>query len=145
MEKALLEADCRLARTVLVPVGAADRRAMIAVQYARVISACERRVVHVAVDQEVAFDVGVAWMRLQPHGLRLDIVDDVGGVPETVANVVMESLAAGADEVLVVLGRMTNRPLPTRFLHDSTAVSIRRAVDAIPGAISVFLPVPLSG
>jgi hypothetical protein len=144
MEEALLEADCRLARAVLVPVGALDRRAMSAVQYARVISACERRAVHVAIDPEVAFDVGVAWMRLQPPRLRLDIVDDVGGVPEAIANAVLGSLAAGADEVLVVLARMTNRPLPARFLHDSTAVAIRRAVDGIPGATSVFLPVPLS-
>jgi hypothetical protein len=144
MERGLLEADRRLARTVLIPIGAVDRRAMIAVEYAHLVSACERRAVHVAVDDEVAQDVGVAWMRLQPHGLCLDIIDDAGGVPETIAKEVIESFAAGADEVLVVLGQMTNRSLPARFLHDSTAVAIGRAVDAIPGAISAFLSIPFS-
>jgi hypothetical protein len=144
MEQELLESDRRLARAVLVPVGTVDRRAVIAADYAQVVSACERRAVHVAVDDVVAHDVGLVWMELLPHGLRLDIVDDAGGVPETIAKEVVQSFAAGADEVLVVLGHVTSRSLPARFLHDSTALAIGRAVDAIPGAISVFLPVPLS-
>jgi hypothetical protein len=128
-------------RVVLVPVSACDRRAVVAARYAGLIPADDRRAVHVAVDAAGAARVGLEWMRAQPAGLPLSIVDDAGGVAATVATAVGAALASGAGEVVVLLGRLSMRGVRRRLLHDGTADAISRAVNQVPGALSVLLAV----
>jgi hypothetical protein len=128
-------------RTVIVPVGAFDRRAAVAIGYSELIPAAERRAMHVAVEDSIAERVGLAWMEARPLGPRLTILDDLGGVAATIAAHVAETLVSGADEVVVVLGQLRCASVRRRLLHDGTAASIGRAVEGLPHTVCVLLPV----
>jgi len=123
-------------RTVLVAVGAVDRRAAEAARYAALVPAQERRAVHVGIDD----DVPDAWCRTFPDGLALELLGGPG-VPAALADHAELALAEGADQVLVVVGRLGGHGLRRRLLHDHTADAICAAVDAVPGAQAVVLHV----
>jgi hypothetical protein len=130
-------------RVVLIPVGTFDRRTALAARYARLVPARERRAVHVAVDPTVAHAVGIEWMRAELPDLALEIVDDTGGIPATIASTAQEALASGADEVVVLVGQLSMQGVLRRLLHDGTAGAIAEAVGQVPGALSVLLQVAI--
>jgi hypothetical protein len=129
-------------RVVLVTVANVDRRAAHAVRYAEMIPATDRRAVHVrtAGDED---DVPFVWCGQFPDGLPLDIVDGTNGVPAAIAAHARAALDGGADEVLVLNGRLALGGWRRRFLHDRTADAIGAAVDLVPGAMSVAVLVAL--
>ncbi len=94
-------------------------------------------------DRSAAGILGLEWMNAHVPDLPLDIVDDAGGVALTIAHAARAVLAQGADQVMVITGQLAMSGLRRRLLHDGTAEAIRRAVDRIPGAVGVVLPVPV--
>ena len=128
-------------RIVLVPVGARDRRAVLAARYAALIPAAERRAVHVAVDPRVGEELYLEWIYDPPAALPLDIVPDIGGIACSVVSMVNECRETGASDVVVLLGQLTMRALRRRLLHDSTAIAISAAVQELPGTTAVLLAV----
>ncbi len=130
------------AREVIVAVGGYDRRMVTAATFACGVPAARRRAVHVATDPRAAVTLGSSWMRAAPCDLPLEIVDDEGGVPMTIAALARAAVAAGAAEVVVVTGRLTMRGPYRRLLHDETARRIGDALDGLAGVRWVCLPVP---
>ena len=130
-------------RLVLVAVGEPDRRSICAVHSAVRLPAVEHRAVHVAVDGYETTLLANWWMDAQPEGLRLEIVDDRGGVAETIATYARARLEQGFDEVLVLVGHLARVTAARVLLHDHTAMSIYEAVHDIPGVTSVLVPVGL--
>ena len=100
-------------RIVLVPVGARDRRAVLAARYAALIPAAERRAVHVAVDPRVGEELYLEWIYDPPAALPLDIVPDIGGIACSVVSMVNECRETGASDVVVLLGQLTMRRAAT--------------------------------
>ena len=96
-------------RIVLVPVGARDRRAVLAARYAALIPAAERRAVHVAVDPCAGEELYLEWIYDPPAALPLDIVPDTGGIAVPVVSMVNECRATGASDVVVLVGQLTMR------------------------------------
>jgi hypothetical protein len=128
------------ARVVLVAVGALDRRAMCAADYARLLPADDRRAIHVDVDRDDTQALGVAWLEDPPGSLPLDIVDDIGGVAETIGAEVVARVTRGARDVLVVVPRLSVGTVRRRFLHDRTGVRIERVVNGIGRARCIVVP-----
>jgi hypothetical protein len=126
---------------VIVAVGAADRRATAAAWYASRFPAEEHRGVHVATDPTDVHALGTWWMDAGLHRLALEVVDDRGGVAESIAARVRVQLSAGFDEVVVLAGHLSVRGVGRWLLHDHTAEAIRHTVNQIPGAIGVLVPV----
>lgn len=85
--------------------------------------------------------LGVWWMDVQPCGFALEVVDERGGVAATIAAQARSQLSVGFDEVVVLAGYLSLRGVGRRLLHDHTAEAICVAVNRIPGAISVLVPV----
>jgi len=126
---------------VVAAIGAFDHRAVVAASVVQSMSATERFAVHVAVDADEARSVGLEWMS-QPPGMPLHIVDDFGGVATTMAIVAQELLASGdVVELIMVVGQLRHRGVSRNLLHDATAEAIGRAVDGVPGARAIVLPV----
>jgi len=123
-------------RTVLVAIGTVDRRAVEAMRYAALVPAQDRRAIHVGVDD----DVVDAWCRAFPDGLALELVGGAD-VAAAVTGQARLALDQGADQVLVVVGRLAGAGLRRRWLHDHTADAITAGVDAVPGAQAVVLHV----
>jgi hypothetical protein len=113
-------------------------------RYAQLIDADERVALHVAVDDAVAEQVGLDWMRCGAEHLTLEIVGDTGGVPETVAAEVLALLSSGIDEVVVVLGTLAMRGIGRRLLHDGSAAAICELVQCLSRTVIVVLPVPVA-
>ena len=128
-------------RVVLVPVGARDQRAVLAARYAAMIPAAERRGVHVAIDPRAGEQLYLEWIYNPPAALQLDVVADIGGIACSMASAVDDWLAAGASDVVVLVGQLTMRALPRWLLHDSTALAISAAVQERPGAVAILLAV----
>jgi hypothetical protein len=123
-------------RTVLVAVGTVDRRAVEATRFAMGIPATEHHAVHVGPFDDVAH----AWCERFPDGLPLDLLDG-HDVATTIAAHARRILERGADEVFVVVGRLAGQGVRRRLLHDRTADAVVAAVDAVPGAAAVVVPV----
>lgn len=128
-------------RSVIVAVGAPDRRVTAAAWYASRFPADEHRGVHVATDPAEVDALGQWWMDVQPHGLALEVVDDRGGVAASISARARAQLSVGFDEVVVLAGYLSTRGIGRRLLHDHTAEGIRDAVNRVPGAIGVLVPV----
>jgi hypothetical protein len=129
-------------RLVLAAVGVWDRRALLAAARAASLRS-EWRAVHVAVDDEAARELGLAWMNAPFGDVGLDILDDAGGVAATVVGAAAGH-AETYDEVVVVVGQLVMGRVLRRLLHDDTALSVAQAVAAIPRATTVVVPVPLA-
>lgn len=128
-------------RTVVVPVGAFDRRAALALRYLALVPADWVRIVHVETNAAAARALGLAWMRAMPNGWPIEIVAPRGGgVATTVATVVAEERRGGAD-VVVLVGELSMPGLARRLLHDRTARQIAAAVVSDAGVRVVRLPV----
>ena len=82
-------------------------------------------------------------MDVEPDGLRLEIVENRGGVAATIAAYARAQLAAGFDRVMVLVGHLPLGGVARVLLHDQTALAVCAAVNRIPGAISVLVPVHL--
>ena len=98
---------------------------------------------HVATDPADAQALGLWWMDAEPDGLRLEIVDDRGGVAATIAAYARDQLAAGFDRVMVLVGHLPLGGVARLLLHDHTALAVCAAVNQIPGAISALVPVEI--
>ena len=128
-------------RVVLVPVGALDRRAVLAARYASLIPAAERRAVHVAVDRRAGEELYLEWMYAPPAELTMDVVADTGGIAASIASAADEWRTAGASEVVVLVGQLTMRGFRRWLMHDSTAVAISAAVQHVPATVAILLAV----
>ena len=93
------------------------------------------RAVHVAVDAGHAYDLGAAWMDAGVD-VPLEIIESTGGIAPSVAEYVRAELDHGADEVVVLAGRMhcTRHRWLSHLLHDGTADAIAAYVAEIPRA-----------
>jgi hypothetical protein len=129
-----LSAPIARRRLVIVPVGRVDLRATKPANYVSRIPAAERRAVHVTLDEARLWELAEAWMS-RGTPLPLQIVENAGGVAPTLARVVEFELAAGFDEVLVVVGRMGLGGRRQHPWHDRTADDIARVVGANPRAL----------
>lgn len=118
-------------RLVLVPVGTLDLRAVRPVELAWQMAASERRAIHVVTDEDLASELAREWMR-RDLTLPLSYVEQGDGVAATIASVVLIELAAGFDEVLVLVGQLGLRRRIHRMLHDRTADAISHTVQGIP-------------
>lgn len=121
-------------RLVIVPVSRLDARATRLLEYSRRIEACEHHALHVTKGSAEVWELGEAWMGRRP-GLPLRTVDNDGGVATTVARVVELELAAGYDEVVVLIGRVGLRSRLHRCWRNRVADRIATAVSCIPGAV----------
>lgn len=130
-------------RTVVVPVGAFDRRAALALRYLALVPADRVRIVHVETNAVAARKLGLAWMRAMPNGWPIELVPSQGGVATTVAAIVAQERCAGAEVVLLV-GELSMRGIARRLLHDGTAGRIAAAVVEDLGVRVVRLPVVVS-
>ena len=130
-------------RAVIVAVGPPDRRVVAATRCAARIPGADHRAVHVATDPADAQALGLWWMDAEPDGLRLEIVDDRGGVAATIAAYARAQLAAGFDRVMVLVGHLPLGGVARLLLHDHTALAVCAAVNQIPGAISALVPVEI--
>jgi hypothetical protein len=128
-------------RVVLVAVGPPDKRALVAARCAERIPAAKHRALHVATDPATAKALGLWWMDHEPSALRLEIIDDRGGVAATLAGVVRAQLDDGFEEVMVLVGHLPMGGIGRILLHDHTALSICAAMNRIQGAISALVPV----
>ena len=139
--RALSEVDLtRSRRVVLVAVDELDLRAQVALRYALLIPARAYRAVHVDLDEGATRSLGLEWMQ---SGVRmpLDILDDRGGVAASIAGAARRCVAPDIDEVVVLVGSLAVRGLSRRLFHDRTADEISHAVNRVPRALSVLLPV----
>jgi hypothetical protein len=129
-------------RAVIVAVGSPDRRTMAALECASWIDADVRRAVHVATDSDDVDALGTWWMDVQPFGFALEMVDDGGDIASSVAASAHEQVAAGFEEVVVVVGSLCMHGVSRRrLLHDRTAEAISAAVAEVEGACSLLVPI----
>ena len=131
-------------RAVIVAVGPPDRRVVVASRCAARVPADEHRAVHVATNPDDAKALGLWWMDVEPDSLRLEIVDNQGGVAATMAAQARARISAGFDEVMVLVGHLSMGGVARVLLHDHTALAVCAAVNQIPGAISALVPVELN-
>lgn len=129
-----------VSRTVVVPIGAFDRRAALALRYVPLVPADRVRIVHVETNVDAARELGLAWMRAIPTGWPIELVPSHGGVAATVAAVVAHERRWGGEVVLLV-GELSMRGMARRLLHDGTAGKIAAAVVEDLGVRVVRLPV----
>lgn len=128
-------------RVVVVAVGAYDRRAVVAMDYARRLSSDELVCVHVATDQRVAASLVLEWTMSLSTNEPLHVIDDCGGVAATIEALVSSVVMSEEVEVVVVVGEMTMSGLARQVLHDRTAAAIARMVGDIPRVVTVLVPV----
>jgi len=116
-------------RLVLLPVGAWDLRATVALQVARAMPAEERRALHVASAAGGWTTLGAHWQG-ESVSLPLQVIDAEGrSVADTVAAVVADELMRFC-EIAVIVGRLDVTRWRHRLLHDRTADDIcRRLAD----------------
>ena len=60
----------------------------------------------------------------EPEGLRLEIVDDRGGVAATLGKQVLDQLDRGSDQVVVLAGYLCSSGVRRWLLHDHTADAV---------------------
>ena len=126
---------------LLVAVAGLDRAAIRAVRYSRLIPATDRRAVHVVNDEDTAFALGSAWMQAGlADRLRLEMVDPVGTVADSLAVVASDLLNGGAAEVVVLATQQVGRR-PWRMHRDHTGMEIHREITRVQGARSLLLDV----
>jgi hypothetical protein len=130
-------------RLVLVPVDSTDDRTLVALEYAARIEAHDRRAVHVIVDDRRLRELGESWMTAGASW-RLWTVDNSGGVPATLGQVVEDELGAGFEEVIVVVSRRAVGGSRRLRRRDRTSDAIGRVVSGIPGAITALMTVAAS-
>jgi hypothetical protein len=128
-------------RVVLVAVGDLDHRARAAASYAQHLPAHQCLAMHVVVDTGHAHSVGLRWMESSLHRMPLHLVDDVGGVGDTLRAAVEDLLAEGADEVVVVAGR-ANSDAAHRSLKAHIAERIHDALIDIERTRVALVAVP---
>ena len=128
-------------RLVIVAVGAPDRRVTAAAWYASRFAAADHRGVHVATGAVEVDALGRWWADVQPHGLELEVIDDRGGVAASISEMARVQHAGGFDDVVVLAGCLSTPGLGRWVLHDRTAEAIRDAVNRVPGARGVLVPV----
>ena len=122
---AAIKAPILRRHVVLVFVDRLDMATARAVQYARTLTPDELRVVHFAVDDQVARELADEWRRLGLTRVPLDIVacPDRRLSRAAVQHVARE-LADGETEVSVLLPDRKYRGLWHRLLHDRTSEAL---------------------
>lgn len=129
---------------VVVLVDRLDLATARAVQYARVLTPDELRVVHFAVDPQEAEKLRNEWSRLGLSRLPLDIVDCPDRrVARAALELSAEILAQGDTELSILLPRRGFGTGWQRILHDRSADRITAAVSQLPHANATIVPYQL--
>jgi amino acid transporter len=141
---AAIKAPILRRHVVLVFVDRLDMAAARAIQYARGLTPDDLRVVHFALDDEVARELADEWRRLGLLRVPLDIV----GCPDrrltrTAVEHVARELADGQTEVTVLLPDRRYRGLWHRLLHDRTAEAFLADLARLPHANVTTVPFQL--
>jgi hypothetical protein len=141
---AAIKAPILRRHVVLVFVDRLDMATARAVQYARSLTPDELRVVHFAVDDQVARGLSDEWRRLGLTRVPLDIV----GCPDrrltrTAVQHVAREIADGETEVSVLLPDRKYRGVWHRFLHDRTSESLLADLGRLPHANVTTVPFQL--
>ena len=126
---------------VLVFVDRLDMASARAIQYARTLTPDELRVVHFAIDEDVARELVDEWQRTGLQRVPLEVVDCpdrrlTRGAVECVAR----ELADGETEVSVLLPERKYKGIWHRVLHDKTADAILEEVSRLPHANVTTVP-----
>ena len=141
---AAIKAPILRRHVVLVFVDRLDMAAARAIQYARTLTPDDLRVVHFAVDDQVAQDLADEWRRLGLTRVPLDIV----GCPDrrltrAAVQAVARELADGETEVSVLLPDRKYRGLWHRVLHDRTSEAFLADLSRLPHANVTTVPFQL--
>ena len=143
---AAIKAPILRRHVVLVFVDRLDMASARAIQYARSLTPDDLRVVHFAVDDQVAIDLADEWRRLGLTRVPLDIV----GCPDrrltrAAVQAVARELADGETEVSVLLPDRKYRGIWHRVLHDRTAEAFLNDLSRLPHANVTTVPFQLDG
>jgi len=143
---AAIKAPILRRHVVLVFMDRLDMATARAVQYARTLTPDDLRVVHFAVDAQVADELAEEWRRLGLTRVPLDIV----GCPDrrltrAAVQAVARELADGETEVSVLLPDRKYRGLWHRVLHDRTAEAFLADLSRLPHANVTSVPFQLDG
>ena len=143
---AAIKAPILRRHVVLVFMDRLDMATARAVQYARTLTPDDLRVVHFAVDAQVADELAEEWRRLGLTRVPLDIV----GCPDrrltrAAVQAVARELADGETEVTVLLPDRKYRGLWHRVLHDRTAEAFLADLSRLPHANVTSVPFQLDG
>jgi Amino acid permease len=143
---AAIKASILRRHVVLVFVDRLDMATARAVQYARNLTPDELRVVHFAVDDQVARELADEWRRLGLSRVPLDLVacPDRRLSRAAVQHVARE-IADGETEVSVLLPDRKYRGIWHRLLHDRTSESLLAALSHLPHANVTTVPFQLEG
>ena len=143
---AAIQAPILRRHVVLVFVDRLDMATARAVQYARSLTPDELRVVHFAVDDQVARELADEWRRLGLSRVPLDLVacPDRRLSRAAVQHVARE-IADGETEVSVLLPDRKYHGLWHRLLHDRTSEALLAALSHLPHANVTTVPFQLQG
>ncbi len=143
---AAIKAPILRRHVVLVFMDRLDMATARAIQYARSLTPDELRVVHFAVDDQVARELAEEWRRLGITRVPLDIV----GCPDrrltrAAVQVVARELADRETEVSVLLPDRKYRGAWHRVLHDRTSEAFLADLSRLPHANVTTVPFQLDG
>ena len=143
---AAIKAPILRRHVVLVFMDRLDMATARAIQYARSLTPEDLRVVHFALDDQVADELADDWRRLGLTRVPLDIVacPDRRLTRAAVQHVARE-LADGETEVSVLLPDRKYRGIWHRVLHDRTAESFLADLSRLPHANVTTVPFQLDG
>jgi len=138
---AAIKAPILRRHVVLVFVDRLDMASARAIQYARSLTPDELRVVHFAIDDQLAAELADEWRRLGLTRVPLDIV----GCPDrrltrAAVQTVARELADGETEVSVLLPDRRYRGLWHRVLHDRTSEAFLADLSRLPHANVTTVP-----
>jgi amino acid transporter len=141
----MAEAPALRRHVVIALVDRLDLAAARAIQYARVLSPDELRVVHFDIDNRATRKLVEDWGRLGLSRLPLDIVE----VPDrrlsrAALELVAEVVADGETQCTLLLPRRGFNNAWQRLLHDRTADKIATVVSQVPHVAATIVPFNLA-
>ena len=138
---AAIKAPILRRHVVLVFMDRLDMATARAVQYARTLTPDELRVVHFAVDAQVAGELTEEWRRLGLTRVPLEIVACPDRrLTRAAVQAVARELADGQTEVSVLLPDRKYRGIWHRVLHDRTAEALLEDLSRLPHANVTTVP-----
>ena len=125
---------------VVLLVGRLDRRVVPALRFINSLGDVDARAVHIAFDAEKSRALAEAWMDLGATWLPLHICDPADLRMAAAARAAVAEVAAGADQVTVVLPELALSRWWHRLLHRRTARRIAHELYDLPGVTTVVVP-----